>query len=820
MKDQDLKHDGLMLSFDNSKELEEYLELLDQPQNSRLIHPLPTLIKQKGNTCKITAVANIMNFQHQTGKLYKKPLPLYKEKKEGQSIRQIAKMSGSSVGEIPDEKTLRILVDNLNEGGFQKAFLEIKRFDLNSEHESKKKLEKQNYIDLIKKSIDSNNPPLIAFDVDHQGFPNPTGDGSREHGAIVVGYFKQEKSEKLFFILGHWGKYFIVDAEELTESAANLLNVRKPATYFKIKFHSKEKHISKWVRSNNDGTNPRFDHILSDIDPGISTIVSSSYREKMKHNEEEEWIKDGSKLKIIKRISNQSMEPGLGFNSTICIIKTLNQTVLNANFNKIFEKLSSHDKLVSGLSGEFADKRGECFGFTMAMLAKTYVPEIKESNLMNLIYCIAQLDQTDIDKLVKDSFIEKNNEKYTLESILGVIKKIKFWQNINGHGKSQRSYHKAILHRRVETLTIGAFSKDPSLMNKLLEKGNLWLVHVRLSCGTHKISFRKEKDGTYSVYDSNIDVLSWIGPFNTLESMTGYLTNYYRSISNKFFIQAVDRLVYTGNDDFDNMLNKLISHLKKGLPIHHHIKRYFSEDISQIELAKIILADRSIDKNPLTIYFKKFIEDQVTYPVFTIDEAKHHLIESIYNEDENFTRTLFNHVNSKTQIEDKTLISSEWEEIVIAAIENDKFEILKRFSIPLVKEVLEKNPIIFEKLKRKIFNKLDHNYPLQRPGFLKNLWHSSHESKIIARITLPQQEKYGGILIQLGLQNPPKAKPCHQPEPVVSKPKPPPGPRPIRISDKEVSLLSPGTSEIRQSSGSIKIADSTEKNSLGTPPLT
>jgi len=217
-----------------------FVELINYPTVKTLTH-WPTLEKQKGESCKIVAITNTLNFHYLHGNIHKKPRPSYKRKDPAVpcSAREIAKLVAKSVvGELYTEKMLVDLVKGLgeatNDDAVIQADIKLKRFST-AENES----EINAYIQFLQNNIDNDVCSIIFFDAENQeqsriGGPRLNGNGDNEHAAIVLGYH-MDNDENVFFILGHWGKYFIVNGKELAISAGNLATYREPEMFYKIK---------------------------------------------------------------------------------------------------------------------------------------------------------------------------------------------------------------------------------------------------------------------------------------------------------------------------------------------------------------------------------------------------------------------------------------------------------------------------------------------------------------------------------------------------------------------------------------------------------
>lgn len=183
------------------------------------VHPLPDVREQRGHTCKLYALSTVMDWLYkkspQQGKL---PPPARKrDTKATTSVRELAKKSShSQVGEIYSPHYLEDLAKRY---GFDSTRI------VDTSHED--------YIGTLKRCLDQGHAPIVFFDVD-MTTGRPIKVASRqEHAAVAVGYFYNIESV-LYFSLLHWGKPWVVSAQELAESANNLSRDREPETFYKI----------------------------------------------------------------------------------------------------------------------------------------------------------------------------------------------------------------------------------------------------------------------------------------------------------------------------------------------------------------------------------------------------------------------------------------------------------------------------------------------------------------------------------------------------------------------------------------------------------
>jgi hypothetical protein len=280
--------------YQTANELHEYLSTKCKGEY-KLLPNIPALSKQHGVTCKITAITSVLNYHYQQKNIEKKPLPIIKEKcATGVACAlDAAKLAGSEVGQLYNEKMTRDLIQELGKATKDvdvfNANVVFKRFKAKKKSlpDIKQQNPQQQYIQCIKDIIDEGiTPPILFFDVDRRharnGLPNPDGTGFHEHDAIVIGYIK--KHNELLFILGHWEKYFIVNANELALSANNLKDGQQPTRYYyKISGPSTKGH--GWFHAESHADMSQY--ISDDIDrfsafpfvpDAIHTIANKFYK--------------------------------------------------------------------------------------------------------------------------------------------------------------------------------------------------------------------------------------------------------------------------------------------------------------------------------------------------------------------------------------------------------------------------------------------------------------------------------------------------------------------------------------------------------------
>ncbi|MBS0634695.1 MAG: hypothetical protein JSR37_04460, partial [Verrucomicrobia bacterium] len=183
------------------RELLQYIEKsLAIPK--KILNPLPDMAEQKGPNCKLHALAAVIS----------QFTPVSTD-----SLKALAQKEGlSQVGEIYDPE---YLVQLAQKYGFASA----KAVQCSS----------SSYIETLKKLLDSNQAPIVFFDVDPITGAPVLLKSAQEHAAVCVGYFVSLE-EKLYFTLVHWGKSWVVSADDLAASADNLSNNRPPETFYKV----------------------------------------------------------------------------------------------------------------------------------------------------------------------------------------------------------------------------------------------------------------------------------------------------------------------------------------------------------------------------------------------------------------------------------------------------------------------------------------------------------------------------------------------------------------------------------------------------------
>ncbi|MDI9818865.1 MULTISPECIES: hypothetical protein [unclassified Legionella] len=135
------------------------------------------------------------------------------------SLRKQAKELNSKVGEVYNPDQLEQLAGNNQMQGTK----------------IHKPTTQQEYIETVKKLIESNHSALVFYDISIQG--NDIGKpikkkGQYEHAAAVLGYCNYDN--ELYFIVCQWGKFYLHKAVDIADSALQI-QARDPETFYKLK---------------------------------------------------------------------------------------------------------------------------------------------------------------------------------------------------------------------------------------------------------------------------------------------------------------------------------------------------------------------------------------------------------------------------------------------------------------------------------------------------------------------------------------------------------------------------------------------------------
>jgi hypothetical protein len=172
---------------------------------------------QRGETCKLAALSHAIE---QAAQKSKSPyVKLYKDKTHPISLRRLAKEHGSIVGEM---YSLGSLFKTCVSAGYKP--------------ESYGPANEDEYIEKLIQLVNERLAPVVFFDVtlggERSGFPR-IGDGTNEHAAVVMAYYKTAWDETRF-IVTHWGRVYDFDGMELALSSFSLVKRREVETFLKV----------------------------------------------------------------------------------------------------------------------------------------------------------------------------------------------------------------------------------------------------------------------------------------------------------------------------------------------------------------------------------------------------------------------------------------------------------------------------------------------------------------------------------------------------------------------------------------------------------
>lgn len=219
-KNPQIPEEVIRLLTQNQVSFREILQIVEKgiKHEKILLEPLPEPVEQRGPTCKLYALACVMQWLYQKSPLNFPPTPpARKNKSTFASVRSLAKKDFySQVGEVYHPQ---YLVEMAKRYGFTSTRI------VESNH--------QDYCLTLKKLLDQGHAPIVFFDVEMQTGKPIRLQSKQEHAAVCVGYLYNLQGE-LFFTLLHWGKPWVVNAKELALSANNLSQDRQPETFYKI----------------------------------------------------------------------------------------------------------------------------------------------------------------------------------------------------------------------------------------------------------------------------------------------------------------------------------------------------------------------------------------------------------------------------------------------------------------------------------------------------------------------------------------------------------------------------------------------------------
>lgn len=234
--------------------------------------PAPTdLCVQRGETCKLVALANAMMFSYHAKRdsalSAAIPPPAFANKNpewKGRSLRAQLKELGSSVGEVYNTHILQQLAER---NGYTATV--------------SKPTSTQEYMLTIMSSLRRATPVIVFFDIDLQGLPDMQR-GTREHAAVIVGCGKVDAAAnpnhgKVFFVAYQAGYYYLLDSQHVIASSAQLPRRHQHETFVK---NVKERQWENFERErepfvsvpewDNDAANAHFLEWLTSAKPVAS----------------------------------------------------------------------------------------------------------------------------------------------------------------------------------------------------------------------------------------------------------------------------------------------------------------------------------------------------------------------------------------------------------------------------------------------------------------------------------------------------------------------------------------------------------------------
>ncbi len=176
--------------------------------------PLNTFVPQVGQICKTITIANVEIYFANT--IGFSALPLWKERIQPYSIRQIVKTDGSIQGEILSIAQCKKTLDKM---GYDSEIVSTNA-DITQ------------LIHIITTSLAQGNLAIIGIAVDRDtGHPDPAPINPEkvEHAAVIKGFNYQTDEVTLI----HWGREYSVTISALFLSNKALVETRKPEAYIK-----------------------------------------------------------------------------------------------------------------------------------------------------------------------------------------------------------------------------------------------------------------------------------------------------------------------------------------------------------------------------------------------------------------------------------------------------------------------------------------------------------------------------------------------------------------------------------------------------------
>jgi hypothetical protein len=194
-------------------------------KKGRILDPIPQTQHQEGPNCGFYALSIVMDYWKAKGitgasapARARDTATQGRETNEGRSLRSIGKEAG--VLGTPN-------TDNWSSGGvFTAAQLaEVAKAVQFARFRARIKTWKQpmSFVLGICNVIDSEVPPIVAFDVQKGGDPMSDGGGQHSHWGVVLGYFEIDKKVNFVATHGH-GAYYRWLGTELQESNFALAN--------------------------------------------------------------------------------------------------------------------------------------------------------------------------------------------------------------------------------------------------------------------------------------------------------------------------------------------------------------------------------------------------------------------------------------------------------------------------------------------------------------------------------------------------------------------------------------------------------------------
>ena len=240
------------------------------------------------------------------------------------------------------------------------------------------------------------------------------------------------------------------------------------------------------------------------------------------------------------------------------------------------------------------DMAGICFGLGIAK----FNPNHHFSALMRFA---CSLDQTDLENLVEGKKITVLEKNYGIEDFLYTYKKIHAWQNTNHLTTWPHHQYRASLNKQwVNSLSFSdRFINLNGIFKKILSREDkFWAVTFydfslasEIKDG-HSIFVRKDEQGQFHYFDSNINATRWIGGFESIDNLTDHILKFYQPHATDEIIVIANALSPIEKDNvFDTQVAVLDNIFKRfpGAWINYHIRQYLSGQISQVEFSQAVV---------------------------------------------------------------------------------------------------------------------------------------------------------------------------------------------------------------------------------------